>query len=54
VIFPLLDELNKVRLTAMETFDERNNFRVEGAAIRDHLRGRFGSGLLEIETVLKT
>jgi hypothetical protein len=32
----------------LKDFDERNNFSVEGATIRDHLRGRFGSGCLEI------
>jgi hypothetical protein len=38
--------LNETRsdLRHWKAIDERNNFRVEGAAIRDHLQGRFGSG----------
>jgi hypothetical protein len=48
--------LNETRwnLRLWKAVDEKNNFRVEGAAIRDHLRGRFGSGCLVIGSVLKT
>jgi hypothetical protein len=48
--------MNEIRgdLRLWKALDERNNFRVEGAAIRDHLRDRFGSGCLKIESILKT
>jgi hypothetical protein len=48
--------LNEIRwdLQQLKDLDKRNNFRVEGASIRDHLRGQFGSGWFEINFVLKT
>jgi hypothetical protein len=41
-----LSFLNETRqnLRLWKALDERNNFRADDAAIRDHLRGRFGSG----------
>jgi hypothetical protein len=47
--------LNETRwdLRLWKAIDERNNFRVDGEAIRDHLRGRFGFDWLEIGPLLK-
>jgi hypothetical protein len=47
--------LNETRwdLRLWKAINERNNFRVDGATIRDHLRGRFGSDWLEIGSVSK-
>ena len=50
--FSVLDEQNEVRFAEVEDLDERNNFRFEAAAIRGQLQGRFGSGWLEIDSVL--
>jgi hypothetical protein len=48
--------LNETRwdLWHWKAIDERNNFRDEGAAILDHLQGRFGSTWPKIRSISKT